>query len=258
MRRLPIRPQRSANSARNFPGVRNRKDLFRVYKGKQSSNFPARLGDAVMKPFHPIAVLRIPLALGVAIAAFNPPAAAAQSFAIKATNVVISSSGTSSSQFTITGIPMTGTITLSCEYSGSLTNVKLPSCPLTPPVGYSVNSGGTLTGSIAFYPYGSAIPASLPLGRPRRSDRTAMAFLALAGASLLSLGFRRRTSWLVLVLFAVCGLAALGGISGCGGGNSFAGMTPGTYPYTVKADNEASGPTPLGQSVSTTIYVTVP
>jgi hypothetical protein len=35
-------------------------------------------------------------------------------------------------------------------------------------------------------------------------------------------------------------------------------MTPGTYPYTITAGNEANPNTPVGQGVSTTISVTVP
>jgi hypothetical protein len=35
-------------------------------------------------------------------------------------------------------------------------------------------------------------------------------------------------------------------------------MTPGTYPYTITANNEGNPNTPLGVGVSTTIEVTVP
>jgi hypothetical protein len=35
-------------------------------------------------------------------------------------------------------------------------------------------------------------------------------------------------------------------------------MTPGTYAYTISADNESGGVTPLGVATTTTIQVTVP
>jgi hypothetical protein len=76
--------------------------------------------------------------------------------------------------------------------------------------------------------------------------------MLIAGAGL------RRTArgWLALILIAGALLAGLAAISACGGSTN--GMTPGTYQYTISADNEANPMTPLGQGVSTTVTVTVP
>jgi hypothetical protein len=51
-------------------------------------------------------------------------------------------------------------------------------------------------------------------------------------------------------------LAIAAGLSACGTNSN--GPTPGVYPYTVTATDEFSGPTPLGQAVSTTVMVLVP
>jgi hypothetical protein len=183
--------------------------------------------------------------------------AATPEFTITATNVTMPSSGLGISKFTVTSIPMSGTITLSCTYAGASTAAKVPICPMTPPVAYQVNAGGTLTGTIYFYPYGSAVPAGLPLGPGRWPGHVPAAGAALAGALLLGLGFRRRARrWLVLAVFALGTLAGMLEISACGGSSNA--MTPGTYPFTITADNESGSVTPLGRAVSTTINVTVP
>ncbi len=175
--------------------------------------------------------------------------AQAAGFAIAATNVTMPPTGTGVSQFSITAIPMTGTITLNCAYSGATTTAKLPVCPLTPPVAFSVTANGTLTGQIAFYPWGVPVPAGLRLGRGSGAGA------ALAGVLLLGLGLRRREQgWLALMVLAV---VCMVGVGACGSSVSN-GMTPGTYPYTVTAVNESGSVTPLGQAASTTIYVTVP
>jgi hypothetical protein len=206
-----------------------------------------------MKSLRPIDFLRIPLVLAALLVGFHAAAADAQSFTITATNVTINASGTGSSQFTITNIPLTGTLELVCAYSGLSTEAKLPICPLTPPARIPVNSGGSLTGAIGFVPYGSIIPLQL---HELHHDRTPLVGLALAAA--LFFVFRRRSwLWPAMVLLAMCSLAALAGVSACGG-SSPASMTPGAYPYTITAYNETNGPAPLGVSASTTIYVTVP
>jgi hypothetical protein len=191
----------------------------------------------------------------VAICGFSgAPALAVTPFAITATNVTMPSTGNGSSQYTVTGIPGTGTMTFACQYSGPATQAKIPICPMTPPVLYQVVAGQTLMGSISFYPYGSAIPAGLRRA-PHRSGYLPGAGLALAGALLL--GFRCRVSrWLTLAILAVGALPGLAAISACGGSGN--GMTPGTYPYTVSAQWESSGPAILGNQTTTTITVTVP
>jgi hypothetical protein len=177
-------------------------------------------------------------------------ALASNEFAISATDVTMPSSGTGSTKYTVTEIPMTGTLNVSCQYAGSVKDAKVPTCtygPLHSPV--PVNAGQTLTGTIDFYPYGSAIPLD-----PHRSGRAAAAGLALAGALMLGFGLRRGTRrWLALLLLTFGSMAGMMGISACAGPG-----TPGTYQYTLTADNESGGLTPLGAAVTTTINVTVP
>jgi hypothetical protein len=185
-----------------------------------------------------------------------PAQAATPAFTITATNVTMPPTGVGLSRFSITAIPMTGTITLSCLYAGAKTDARLPVCPLTPPIAYTVSAGGTLTGTVEFYPYGVPVPASVPLSPGRRG---AAAGAALAGVLLLGLRFRRRARrGLSLGLLAVGALAVFWGI-GCGGSvNLTDGMTPGTYPYTIAANNQSMAATLPGQTTSTTINVTVP
>jgi len=76
--------------------------------------------------------------------------------------------------------------------------------------------------------------------------------LALAGALLFGIGFRRSVQrWLVLTFLAVGALAGLVGISACGANDNV--VTPGTYVYTVSAVDMTTSAT-----VSTSINVTVP
>jgi hypothetical protein len=176
-------------------------------------------------------------------------------FTITATNVTMPTTGNGVSQFTITGVPGDGTINMSCQYSGTEIVFKIPVCPMTPPALIPVTTGQTLTGSILFYQYGAPIPASLR-SAPHRSGHLPASGLALACALMLGFGLRRRASrWLTMVLLAAGTLAGVCGISGCIARNP---MTPGTYPFTITANWESGGVTPLGQSVSTTINVTVP
>ena len=171
------------------------------------------------------------------------PVFASTPFAITATNVTVSRSGTGSSQFTVTGVPMTGSIVMRCTFAGNaVMSQKVPVCPMTPPVAYPVTAGGTVSGVITFYPPGAAIPAAAPV-----------AGAALAGALLLGLGLRRKgRGWLALVVLCV---AFLAGMTACGGSSN--GMSPGTYPYTIAATNQSSSTTPLSSQVTTTINVTV-
>jgi hypothetical protein len=185
--------------------------------------------------------------------ALSSRASASPSFAITATNVIMPASGNGITSFSVTGIPATGSLIISCQYSGSDTHVKIPSCGGGPPDSIPVTEGQTVTGTIGFTPYGSAMPVDRHQIRRNGSSATV---LALAGALLFGFGFRRRIerNYLALLL-AVFAFAILPAISACGGGR---GMTPGTYPYTITAGNEANPNTPVGQGVSTTISVTVP
>jgi hypothetical protein len=61
-------------------------------------------------------------------------------------------SGNGSTQYTVTGIPITGTLTVSCRYSGPPTEANLPTCTYGPVhAPEPVNAGQTVTGTILFY-----------------------------------------------------------------------------------------------------------
>jgi hypothetical protein len=179
---------------------------------------------------------------------------AATPFTIAAIDVTMPSSGVGLSQFSISGIPITGTLALSCVYEGKEPLMKVPVCPLTPPIAYQVTAGGALKGTITFYPYGVPVPASVPRGRG--SSRAAVE-LAFVGALLVGFGLRRRMRrWLALTALMVGSWAFLVGIDACGGSSS--GMTPGTYPYTISAVNQNSLTNSPIAEATTTINVTVP
>ncbi|MGA7857027.1 MAG: hypothetical protein WCA11_03820 [Terracidiphilus sp.] len=191
--------------------------------------------------------------LCVGTAGLAPHAGASSAYTIAATNVTMPMSGNGSTQYTVSGIPMTGTLYVSCQYAGTGTKLKIPDCnygPVKAPT--PVTAGQTLKGTILFYPYGAAVPAGL-----RRMRATPWTGLTLAGVLLLGFRLRGRTRRLLaVVVLAVVTFGGLAAISACGGNPNA--MTPGTYQYTLTADNEASPTTPLGQGVSTTISVTVP
>lgn len=206
-----------------------------------------------MKPSISFFSSSLVLVIFVTVAGLVPHADAASAYVIAATNVTMPMSGNGSSAYSVSGIPMTGTLIVSCQYAGTGTGLKLPDCnygPVQAPI--AVTAGQTVKGTIVFHPYGPAVPAVL-----HRGSRTPWAGLSLAGALLLGLGLRRRTrslrTFLVLALGTFGGLAA---ITACGGNPNA--MTPGTYEFTLTAANEAGGNAPLGIGVNTTISVTVP
>jgi hypothetical protein len=200
----------------------------------------------------PISIPGLAVLFAITSITFSQRVSASTSFAITSTNVTMPASGNGTTSFTVTGIPMTGTLTIGCQFSGTQTNAKIPSCGGGPAYGAPVTAGQTVTGTLQFYPYGSALPLDQhQTGR----NVSSTAVLSLAGALLFGFGFRRRFRRNSLAfLLVLCAFAILPMISACGGGS---GMTPGTYPYTITAGNEASGNAPLGQGVSTTISVTV-
>jgi hypothetical protein len=174
-----------------------------------------------------------------------------KAFSITASNVTMPTSGNGISSYTVTGIPSTGSLIVSCTYSGPSTAARIPSCSYGPLAAYPVTAGQTFNGEVLFFPFGSAIPAQQRAAR-RFSDVPAVP--ALAAALLIGLGIRRGTRrWIVIAFVSAIALA---GVSACGGNPTA--MTPGTYPYTITAGDEANPNTPLGQGVSTTINVTVP
>jgi len=155
-------------------------------------------------------------------------ALAATPFAITATNVTMPSSGNGTSQYTITGIPAAGTVTISCLFTGTPTNANIPNCTYnTSFVAIPVTAGQTLTGTVDFYPFGH-LPA---------------AALALAGWIVLGFGFRRRARrWLAVAVLALGTLVGVSGINGCGGKGfpMTPTPTPGTYQYTIIASYQDS------------------
>jgi hypothetical protein len=192
--------------------------------------------------------------LAVSCGFSGAPALAVTPFAITATNVTMPSSGLGVSQYTVSGIPAAGTLTISCAYSGPATVAKIPTCTYGPILALPVPSGSQM-GNVYFYPYGAVVPMGMHR-MPHRSGHLPAPALALVGALLLGFGFRRRARrWLTLVLLAAGTLAGVEGISGCISGNP---MTPGTYQYTITATWESSGPAILGEQTTTTISVTVP
>ena len=187
---------------------------------------------------------------GLLMSAAPVRGASAPAYAITATNVTMPASGNGITHYTVTGIPSTGTLTVSCEYSGPPTTARLPICTYGPLGALPVNTGQTVTGTIQFFPFGSAIPASAQ----RRHGPVGA--LTWAGLLLVGLGLRRRLSGFLQMLVLAIAVAGVVGVTGCGANPNA--MTAGTYAYTITASNEASPNTPLGQGVSTTIQVAVP
>jgi hypothetical protein len=58
--------------------------------------------------------------------------AATSDFAITAANVNMPASGNGSSEYTVTAIPMTGSLTVTCQYSGAATVARIPNCTYGP------------------------------------------------------------------------------------------------------------------------------
>jgi hypothetical protein len=193
--------------------------------------------------------------LAVSCGFFVARAQSTMPFAITATNVTMpTNGGFGISQYTDSGIPAAGTLTISCAYSGPTTVAKIPTCTYGPILALPVPTG-TQMGDVYFYPYGTILPVGAR-GAPLPSGHLPAAALALAGALMLGFGFRRRARrWLALVLLAAGTLAGVGGISGCISHNP---MTPGTYQYTISAVYAPSPQTPLEEQVTTNIEVTVP
>jgi len=178
-------------------------------------------------------------------------------FAVTAANVVLASNiGGGSSAYTVSGIPMTGGLVVTCAYAGPVTTAKLPVCGMGPIAQIPVTAGQTLTGTVPIVPYGTPVPAN---DSARATSSPSLALL-LGGACLLGLGLRRTgRSRLSAAVLAAGATAIVLTAGACGGssGNPFA-MTPGTYAYTLTASNSSNAVTPLAQSVSTTLTVTVP
>lgn len=197
-------------------------------------------------------------------------AVAVTPFAITATNVTMPTAGPTtnssgdtsiplgSSQFSVTGIPSAGTLTISCQYSGPGTEAKIPQqCGIVGPGQAQVQAGETtLSGIVYFVPFGETIPSLGELQNvPSPSGHLPATGMALAGALMLGFGFHRRARrWLALAALAVLALSGAVGISGCGGNVNA--MTPGAYPYTISVGFVETGNSTI-QTATTTILVTV-
>jgi hypothetical protein len=192
-----------------------------------------------------------------------PAAAATPSFTITATNVTMSSSastGIGSSSFTLTSINgYTGTLQIECNIPTPKIGVTVPSCgygaagaaaiSIEPPrIALAANQ--VVTGTV---PFSNPVPCSGHCVTSARSGGHGLEqSLALAGVFLLGMGsWRRPGRFLTLTLLALGGLAALAGISACGGNNSV--VTPGTYAYTITATDINTAAT-----VNASVNVTVP
>jgi hypothetical protein len=238
---------------------------------EQTRPNPPRRKDSAIQRRNRVALLFLSL-LTAGCALCGAPALAATPLSITAANLTmpaydpptISGGVTSihlgSSQFTVTGIPAEGTLTVTCQYSGPVTPAIMPQqCGVVGPGLASLQAGETTAGgTVYFVPYGDGPVPSLAHLRtvPRPSSRLPATALALAGALMLGFGFRRRTRRaLSLALLAACALAGAPGISACGAGNSNT-MTPGTYPYTLSAAFTATGSDAI-QNAATTITLTV-
>jgi len=233
-----------------------------VYDFRQGRIFPACREDSAMKLLRPVNFLRVPLVLAALLVGLHPSSADAQSFQIAAANVTMPATGGTSSAYTVSAIPLTGTLGVSCQYAGPATQARIPECVgsncFGPCTITSVTAGQTVTGKIFIYPYGTPLPVTLRRA-PGRSTRTPVSALILSGAVLLGLGLRRRRRQGVsLFLLAVSAFVLTTLLPACSGAGDFNGTTPGTYAYTLTADNESGGQAPLGQAVTTTIFVTVP
>jgi hypothetical protein len=174
-----------------------------------------------------------------------------KAFTIVAASVTMPATGDGSSAFTVSNIPMAGTLGVTCEYSGPATTARIPTCGGGAIFSKAVTAGQTIQGAMTLYPYGILVPAGKRPAVRRRPDARLFALALMA--PLLGLGWRRGRRWLVLMAI---GAVVLGGVSACGGNPN--GMTPGTYSYLITADNESGAPTPLGAAVHATFTVKVP
>jgi hypothetical protein len=208
--------------------------------------------ESVMQPRSTPFLSRLALAVCLGSLAAAVPALGSTGFSIAAPNVTMPASGNGSTQYTVTGIPITGTLNVTCQYSGPSTEANLPTCtygPVHAPM--QVNAGQTVTGDISFYPYGAPIPAS-----SQRPGRAAPKALAIAGTLLLGLGFLgRRGGRPLLIVLVGASLAGALGLSACTGPMNA--MTPGAYQYTLQAANVGTLNN-LAAGASTNITVTVP
>jgi hypothetical protein len=162
-------------------------------------------------------------------------AQATPSFTLTASNTTMPLSGVGSIPYTLTSVNgFSGTIYIGCSPPTEPAGVTIPICEVGGPViEYALNSNETLKESIGLL-------ASEPVPTP-------------AGALMLGFGLRRkRASHFARLCFAVSLLGGLTALGACAGGQKT--LTPGSYTYTLTA-NEGSSSSPL---ISAAVTVTVP
>ncbi len=187
---------------------------------------------------------------------------ATPSFTISASNVTMPTRGNGSIPFTLTSVNgFAGAVVVSCGPANPPTGSILPQCnytgsPIAPPP-YTLTANGTVRGSLSLVAYIPPCSSPCPVKLQPRPRQRGAVNLALSGALLLGLGFRRRAArWLALALFAAGMLAELAGVIACGAG-SIDDLSPGIFAYTVSATQ--SGTTrSQAMVVNTTVNVTVP
>lgn len=174
--------------------------------------------------------------------------AATPGYTITASNVSVSGQGSGVSQFTLTSVGgFTGIVGVTCI--GPNTNFApdliLPDCN-HPVENFAIPSGGSVSGTMNFYPPWTDSYASASSGRRNQPARSLPLIAgAFAGLGLIGLRMRKIVNRRVALLVGAVCLASLAGIAGCLGQGGLA-MTPGTYAYVLQAG-----------SASTTISVTV-
>ena len=179
--------------------------------------------------------------------------AATPDFTIAATNVTMSSSGSSGigfTSFTLASVNgYAGTVAIGCLSPSPPAGVKVPYCGGSVALpAYTLTANQVVTENISLFNE----PVPMPVSLPRRGGHGLAPGLALASALLLGFGFRRRAArWLMLMLLAAGTLAGLVGIGACGANNTA--VTPGTYAYTITATDINTN-----ASVNTAFNVTVP
>jgi hypothetical protein len=192
----------------------------------------------------------------------------APGFSLSATSPVAISPGASvTSTITATGAGgYAGTVSLSCALTTGPTGATgPPSCTVTSGSPITL-SAGTATGT-AIVTVTTSAPTTGSLIRPRIEkghDATSLAGAALALLVFLGIPARRR-GWramlgLLILLAALGGLSACGGASvnsgggGGGGGGNNTGTTAGTYTFTVSGTgNPAVSPAPSPATFTVTV-----
>ncbi len=158
--------------------------------------------------------------------------------AVTATNVGINGQGTATSTFTVKSVNgFAGSVGIQCQAPATLPGsvLILPECN-KPISDVAVSAGGSVSGTISFFPPASITGNEVSRNSSPRPDqpRLPLALGAVAGLGLLGFRFRKLLRDQAVLAIAAVGLCLLTGLAGCGGKGGLA-MTPGTYTYTIAA-----------------------